>query len=134
MLDVKRLIGEVTAQNGIRLEADDPAFALVTLNQLVLEEAARRIGEQISTAFAGFAESLSKGEYLAGKTLAQEVKAAVLEVREEWAADLQAMRPDSAARVQSARLRQYLWVAVGALSGMTLMTAGLALYRLIGGC
>jgi len=32
MQDVKRLISEVAAQNGIRVEPDDPLFALVTIN------------------------------------------------------------------------------------------------------
>jgi hypothetical protein len=32
MIDQKHLIGQVAAKNGIRLEPDDPAFALVTLN------------------------------------------------------------------------------------------------------
>ena len=36
--DVKVLIGEVAARHGITLRPDDPAFALVTVNQLVLEQ------------------------------------------------------------------------------------------------
>ena len=47
MLDVKRLIGEVAAQNGIRVEADDPVFALATINQIMLAEAMREFNEQI---------------------------------------------------------------------------------------
>ena len=43
MLDTKRLIAEVVARNGIRIDPDDPAFALVTLVQLVLEESSRQI-------------------------------------------------------------------------------------------
>ena len=33
MIDQKQLIGQVAAKNAIRLEPDDPAFALVTLNE-----------------------------------------------------------------------------------------------------
>ena len=40
MIDQKQLIGQVAAKNGIRLEPDDPAFALVTLN----EAASGRVG------------------------------------------------------------------------------------------
>ena len=36
--DVNALIGEVAARHGITLRPDDPAFALVTVNQLVLEQ------------------------------------------------------------------------------------------------
>jgi Transcriptional activator TraM len=37
--DVMALIGEVAARHGITLRPDDPVFALVTVNQLVLEQA-----------------------------------------------------------------------------------------------
>ena len=36
--DVMALIGEVAARHGITLRPDDPVFALVTVNQLVLEQ------------------------------------------------------------------------------------------------
>src|SRR5438270_12812908 len=129
MLDVKRLIGEVAAQNGIRLEPNDPAFALVTLNQLVLEETASRLLGQISATLAQFAESLSKGEHLAGKTLAQEVKAAAIEARREWAAELLAPQSGSAAirHKQPAQLRSF---GAGVLLGMILTAMGMGLFRL----
>ena len=41
MFDVKQLIGEVAAQNGIRVEPNDPLFALVTMNKIVLDQATR---------------------------------------------------------------------------------------------
>ena len=42
MPDIQRLIAEVSARHRIRVEPDDPALALVTLNQLVLEESVGR--------------------------------------------------------------------------------------------
>ncbi len=132
MLDVKRLIAEVTAHNGIRLEANDPAFALVTLNQLVLEETTTRLLNQISATLAQFAESLSKGEHLAGKTLAQQVKAAALEARKEWAAELLATQsgPAAVGHTPAAQLR---WFRAGVLLGIILTGTGMGLYRLIAG-
>ena len=53
-MDVEKLIGEVAARNGIRIEPDDPAFALVTLNQLVLEEAVKNLVREIRAAIADF--------------------------------------------------------------------------------
>jgi hypothetical protein len=38
MPDVKRMISEVAAENGIRVEPGDPLFALVTMNRVVLED------------------------------------------------------------------------------------------------
>ena len=131
MLDVKRLIGEVAAQNGIRLEPGDPAFALVTLNQLVLEETAKRMCDHVSTALAKFTESLSRGEHLAGRAMAQEIKAVAADVQNEWTADFRRMQ--SAIRVRPANGSSYLWLAIGALSGAALTIAGFALYRMIVG-
>jgi hypothetical protein len=129
MLDVKRLIGEVSAQNGIRLEPNDPAFALVTLNQLVLEETANRLFEQVSAILAQFSEALSKGEHLAGKTLAQEVKAVAADIRNEWAAGFH-----SAKRGQPVKGNANLWwLGTGTLSGAALTVVGFALYRMIVG-
>ena len=43
MPDMKRMISEVAAENGIRVEPGDPLFALVTMNRLVLEESASNV-------------------------------------------------------------------------------------------
>ena len=133
MLDVKRLIGEVAAKNAIRLEPDDPAFALVTLNQLVLEETANRVCEHVSAALAKFTESLSKAEHLAGKTLAQEVKAAAAEIRKDWATDLHEMQSGLALGARAYQPEQYVWLAGGVLLGMTLMVTGFGLYGMLVG-
>ena len=37
--DIKTLIGEVAARHGVTLRPDDPAVVLVTMNQLVLDQA-----------------------------------------------------------------------------------------------
>lgn len=129
MLDVKRLIGEVATQNGIRLEPDDPAFALVTLNQLVLEETSKRLFDHVSTTLAQFTESLSKGEHLAGRALAQEVKAVAAGIRKECAGDFQRMQ--SVAGFNPATSSSYFWMVIAALCGAALTAAGFALCRMI---
>ena len=62
MIDVNRLIGEVAARNGIRVEPGDPAFALVTLNQLVLEETARQLTDEVRSGIAEFTVAVQKTE------------------------------------------------------------------------
>ena len=133
MFDVKRLIAEVSAQNGIRLEPDDPAFALVTLNQLVLEGTANRVYEHVSATLAKFTESISKTEHLAGKMLAQEVKTAVAEIRMDWAANFQGLQSVPAANNMNGRLAVWRWLALGSFSATVLFVAGFALGRMIGG-
>ncbi len=131
MLDVKRLISEVAAQNGIRLEPGDPAFALVTLNQLVLEETAKRLCDGVSITLAQFTDSLSKGEHLAGRALAHEIKAVAADIRTELAADLQKLQ--SATGAHPVIGSSYLWLAIGALSGSVTTAAAFALYRMMAG-
>ena len=60
MLDVKRLISEVASRNGIRLDEDDPAFCLVTINQIVLEETAAKIVEDVRTATREFEQAAER--------------------------------------------------------------------------
>jgi hypothetical protein len=91
-IDIQRLIGEVAARDGIRVEPGDPAFALVTLNQLVLEDAVKQIGEHIRSGIAEFTEAVQKTESRAGKVLAEEVKEAAAEVREELQRDVESAR------------------------------------------
>jgi len=45
--DIKILIGEVAARHGVTLRPDDPAFVLVTVNQLVLEQAIAELVQRI---------------------------------------------------------------------------------------
>ena len=92
MIDVHRLIGEVAARDGIRVEPGDPAFALVTLNQLVLEDAVARIGEHIRAGIVEFNQAVQKTENRAGKVLAQEVKDAAAEIREQLQRDIETAR------------------------------------------
>jgi len=83
MIDVRRLIAEVGARNGIRVEPDDPAFALVTLNQLVLEDFITRMDERIRLGIAEFLEAVHKTEAHARKILGAEVRESAAAVRED---------------------------------------------------
>src|ERR1022692_4829840 len=46
--NVQRLIAEVAAQHGLFLKPDDAAFALVTMNRLVLEESLEAIRGRVA--------------------------------------------------------------------------------------
>ena len=121
MLDVQRLIGEVAAKNGIRLEPNDPAFALVTLNQLVLEETVSRLGENVSLMLAQFADSLNKTERRAGALLAQDAKNAALEIKTLLKSEAQ---PGTDSAITSP---QYKSATLGLLPGLLLFGIGIAL-------
>ena len=132
MLDIKQLIGEVAAKNGIRLEPDDPAFALVTLNQLVLEETANRLYERVSSSLAKFADSLAKTESRAGKLLADEVRSAVVEWRRSLNEDLSALNARAAdivaglneMKTENFGLRRAAWAMI---AGALLLSSGVVI-------
>jgi hypothetical protein len=111
MIDVRRLIAEVAARNGIRVEPDDPAFALVTLNQLVLEDFITRTDERIRLGIAEFMDAVHKTETRAGKILAAEVRESAAEIREELQRDVEAARVGALEIVHELH-RQYTTVSL----------------------
>jgi hypothetical protein len=46
-LDLKQLAAKVSVEHGIRVDPDDPIMAVVTLNRLVLEQAANEIADEV---------------------------------------------------------------------------------------
>jgi hypothetical protein len=130
MLDAKRLAAEVSTRSGIRVESSDPAFALVTLNQLVLEEVAKQLTDEIRSGIAEFSDGAQKTEKRAGKVLAQEVKEAAAELRREMQRDIESARLNAASmvgQVDQAHRRSGLvrWGAAGLISAVFLFICGL---------
>jgi hypothetical protein len=130
MLEVSRLIAEVHERHGIRMEPGDPGFALITLNQLMLEELARRLQEGVCSGIAEFNDVVQKTETRAGKNLAQYVKAAAAEIREELHRDIEnarvgAMEIVDAVNRAHSRAAIIEWIAMGVVVGMALFGAGL---------
>ena len=113
-MDIKALIGEVAARNGIRLEPGDPAFALVTLNQLVLEEAVRDLVAEIRAATADFEAAAERVQGLAGATLAREINQLAARGRQSGATDLGAPAWRFAFR----------WLCAGAIIALVLLFVG----------
>jgi hypothetical protein len=118
MLDVKQLIAEVAARNGIRIDADDPAFCLVTLNQLVLEQAAREVVEEIRMATREFEQAAETVHRRAGMVLAQANKELLASIRHELATE-------SGLPQRSADRRLALrWATLGVLVSLVLFACG----------
>jgi hypothetical protein len=129
MIDQQQLIGQVAAKNGIRLEPDDPAFALVTLNEAVLQDASAALTQEIRQALNSFTESLAKTEHRAGKALAQDVKTAAAELRRELNGDVERASlkaNDLVMKVSTANTRPAIvkWAAVGSLAALLLFLCG----------
>lgn len=130
MLDEKRVINEVAARNGIRIDADDPFFASATMVQLALEETLKIVEERFRTTIAEFESHIRQAERSAGKAVAQEAKIWVKELNEGLRKDIAAAGLKARALVQEVhqaheRPRQIFWAAVGLLSALGLFCSGI---------
>jgi hypothetical protein len=81
--DLRRLAGEIAARHGIRLSTDDPALAIVTLNQLVLEETIQALGNHVRKTEELIDKAGLKVQARAGLILAQEVRQCASAIRQE---------------------------------------------------
>ena len=132
MPDTKRMISEVAAENGIRIEPGDPLFALVTMNRMVFEEAAQVYFEHNQQLIAEFKESMTRAEARAGGMLAEKVKAAAEKMREGLQSDIQlaGMRASEYVhRVNEAHRRPAIirWSVVGLLAAILIFAVGIGL-------
>jgi hypothetical protein len=130
MLEISRLIAEVKERNGIRILPGDAGFVLVTLNQLVLEDLARQLGEGVRSGIADFNEVVQKTETRAGKALAEYVKSAAAEIRGELQRDIENARikaTEIVSEVHHAHRNVALvrWGAAGIIAGLVLFAFGL---------
>ncbi len=82
-MDLRRLAAEVSAQHGIRIDADDPIMAVVTLNRLVFEQAVAQILDRVQSSVRDFEAASEKVQVRAGGVLAQEVRDCAAILREE---------------------------------------------------
>lgn len=71
------MLADVCVEHNVRIDSDDPAVAIVSLNRLVLEAALTRAVEQIRTATADLDLQLQNVQVRAGALLAQEMRAAI---------------------------------------------------------
>lgn len=134
MSDIDQLIGKVAAQNGVRLEKDDPAFALVTLNELVLREAAKDLHGQIQSTIDAFSESVRRLDARAGVLIAHEVRQSAAEIRLELQKDLASASLQArnlVSQVNAAHRRPVVvrWMTLGLVCGLLLFACGVLVGR-----
>ena len=135
-LDVQRLIGAVAARHGILLKPDDAAFALVTMNRIILEEVMTELLGKVQHAMADFDEAAARVQTRAGSVLASEVKDAAATIHRELESDIAAAGKQArefVLEVHRAHSRAALqkWVALGALCALVLFVSGVLLGRML---
>jgi hypothetical protein len=131
-VDAKRLTAEVAARHGLLIREDDPAMALVTMSEIVLEQV-------LKEAEIGLRAVLSEAE----KSQKRSQQDVLVWVQEEMgragsALRVQLQRDIDAGRLQARELVVQLsqvysrsavrrWVAVGIVSGLLLILIGVGL-------
>lgn len=129
MLEVNRLIAEVKEKDDVRLLPNDPAFALLTLSQLTLEDLAKQLNNGVKAAIAEFAETVRRTEGRAGAALAHQTKTAAASLRQELQRDIDTARLNAAEAVRmidhAHRRNLMIWAgALGASALLTVFAAG----------
>jgi hypothetical protein len=138
MLDRERVIAEVAARNGIRIESDDPIFAVMTMTQLGLEESVQELEGKLKGIIAEFESNVRAVERRAGKILAQEVKDCARQTRCEIQSDITAAGLKARELVYSIheahqRPNLTVWASIGLLCGLALFSGGVWFGRLTAG-
>ena len=77
-LNTKHLVGEVASRYGIRLDETDPAFIVVRLTQIALEESSHELIERLAVERREFEASLQNVQNRAGRYVAQEFNEGLL--------------------------------------------------------
>ena len=127
-LDLKQLAAKVSVEHGIRVDLDDPIMAVVTLNRLVLEQAANEIVEEVRSATREFEEAAETVQLRAGALVAQKVRDCVAVLRQETVRDIgnastrARKSTGDVGRAESHAIQR--WVAIGLLSGALLFGCG----------
>jgi Iap family predicted aminopeptidase len=135
-IDIHRLIAEVAARHSLFLKPSDPAIALVTMNQLILDAAVDAVNEQIRVTIAEFQASFQKAEKRAGTILAQSVKESTLQMQQGLRNDIHVAglkAREIVHLVNEAHRRPALirWSALGIAAGVLLFGGGFWLGTLV---
>lgn len=136
LIDVQRLIAEVAARHNLFLKSGDPAIALVTMNQLILDAAIEIVNEQIRVTIAEFQASMQKAEKRAGTMLAQSVKESTVQMQQGLQSDIHVAglkAREIVHLVNEAHRRPALvrWSALGLVAGAVLFGGGVWLGTLL---
>ena len=135
-INVQRLIAEVAARHKFLLNPDDPALALVTMNQLILDASLDAVHEQIRVTITEFHASIHKAEKRAGTMLAQTVKESAVQMQASLQSDIHVAglkAREIVHLVNEAHRRPALirWSAAGLLAGASLFGCGVWLGTLL---
>jgi hypothetical protein len=128
--DRKNFSGEIAARYGIRIDENDPAFVVVTLNQLALAQEIAELMKEIDLRLKDFEVTVHRTEALAGKHLAIECREHVTNIRTVLQGDILAAGISARELVQQVhsvnrRTVMIRWISAGLVAALLLFVAGL---------
>ena len=129
-MDIEDLSAKAFARCGIRLEPNDPAFVLVAVNQIILENTFTQVSSNLDAKMAAFSESMREIERRAGKALAQQVQACAVEVHQAIQKDMKEANwraRELVLQVNRSNTRPALirWIVIGALLAALMFVCGI---------
>jgi hypothetical protein len=128
--DRQKIIGFIAERNGIRVEKDDPVFAVGTICQAYLEEAGRQLEASIRERLSEFESAVGKVQTRAGQLLAAEFNDRVASIRAELQQDIVlagAKANEIVFRAEQAHRQPLMlrWATLGIVAGLALFLIGL---------
>ena len=131
-VDAKRLSGEVAARHGLLIREDDPAMALVTMSEIVLEQVLKEAEVRLRGIMSEAEKSQKKSQQDVLVWVQEEMGRAGSALRVQLQRDIDAGRLQ--ARELVVQLSQVYsrsavrrWVAMGIVSGLLLVLIGVGL-------
>ena len=131
-VDAKKLTSEVAARHGVLIREDDPAMVLVTMSEIVLEEALRKADVRLGAVLSEAEAQQKRLQLEAIAWVQEEIGRAGSALRAQLERDIDGARLQ--ARELVVQLSQVYsrsavrrWVAVGVVSGLILLLIGLGL-------
>jgi nitrogen regulatory protein PII-like uncharacterized protein len=101
--NVQRLIAAVAAEHHLLLKPDDAAFAIVTMNRLVLEESLEAIRAVVAEDLAQFRQTAQWAHSRAESAVTEEVRRSTAALRDEIQRDINVARLRAAEIVQEVK-------------------------------
>jgi hypothetical protein len=135
-IDAKQIIAKVAECHGVLLRADDPAFVIVTMNELVLDAMVAKLMQQVNDSLREFRAATDRIQISAGAAFAEEVRAAIESVRSSLKADIDAggsKATELVMKVHRAHSRRNFarWFSAGLVAALVLLMFGALLSKLL---
>jgi hypothetical protein len=129
VLNTKQMVGEIASRYGIRLDEADPAFVVVRLSQITLEEACQELVERVSVNLREFEAAVEKVQTRAGRYVAAEFNEGAAVLRRELQDDIlragvravELVEKVHRANTQAMLIR---WICLGLLAAISLVAVG----------